>query len=120
MNTEQERNDFEAWAKSHFGWTSIFQRYNPITELLSKNALKSGAYKSEAVSIAWESWQARASQIKPLPVESIRAAIYSLEEQKIMLGMFRSIPEEVNSATNGRAAIERHITALRALLGESK
>lgn len=50
--------------------------------------------------------------------EAISAAILSLEEQKIVLGMYRSIPETVNSATNGRAAIERHIAALERLLAD--
>lgn len=48
--------------------------------------------------------------------EAIRAAIASLEESRIAIGMFRSMPEIAGQAERDRAAIDRHIAVLEALL----
>jgi hypothetical protein len=56
--------------------------------------------------------------ITPEVREALRSATGSLEEKRIAIGMFRSMPEMVGEAERERAAIDRHIAALERLLDE--
>ena len=95
MNTEQERKGFEEWAKG---------------EMIDNKAVT-----------AWGAWQARASQIKPLPVEAIADAILNASSEgpatRIELRRGQKVSEEINLGGLNRDGL---IGVLRALLGESK